>query len=480
MSERTTTPDERATERLHLLGADQTAVRAWLAAAEQPAYRADQLLDWIYAKHAGRFDEMTNLSKGLRAWLDEHAEIARGRVSADTVARDGTRKLLLTWPDNQAVETVWIPEPDRHTACVSSQVGCPVGCAFCASGLGGLQRNLTAGEIVEQAWRIRGLIERGGGASAVAVAEATTRQDVGVSGRADVEAPGRADVGMTGRAAPGTPGFAEAGAIGPAGARAPGSAAEQLSDVSAVPPARFSGMPAGPPARLTNVVLMGMGEPLANYDNVLQAIRIINAPWGLGIGARKITLSTVGLPKQIRRLAGEGLQINLALSLHAPTEELRRELIPWGKVPLPELLDACEYYFKQTGREITLEYILLDGVNMEPQHAARLAALAKRLRCNVNLLRYNPVPGLPFRRPSSEAAHAFQRALRERGLNAHIRTSRGGDVDAACGQLRRRTGEAEPVTAAQGEVRPPAQGAAVTAAQDDALPPAHSGEPPPA
>jgi 23S rRNA (adenine2503-C2)-methyltransferase len=182
-----------------------------------------------------------------------------------------------------------------------------------------------------------------------------------------------------------------------------------------------------------------MGEPLANCDNVIKAIRILNAPWGGGIGARKITLSTVGLPKQIRRLAEEDLQINLALSLHAPDEQLRRELIPWGKVPLDDLLDACAYYFQRSGREITLEYILLEGVNNLPQHAVRLAAVARRLRCNVNLLRYNPVPGVPFVRPAAESAYEFQRRLREKGVNAHVRTSRGADIDAACGQLRRAT-----------------------------------------
>jgi 23S rRNA (adenine2503-C2)-methyltransferase len=184
--------------------------------------------------------------------------------------------------------------------------------------------------------------------------------------------------------------------------------------------------------------MMGMGEPLANYAQVIKAIRILNAPWGLGIGARKITLSTVGLPAQIRKLAGEGLQINLALSLHATDDDLRRELIPWGKgVPIAELLDACQFYFDQTGREVTFEYILLDGVNDHPQHAERLARLARRVRANVNLLRYNPVPGLPFRRPSSEKAFKFQSAVRSGGVNVHLRTSRGMDADAACGQLRR-------------------------------------------
>ena len=176
---------------------------------------------------------------------------------------------------------------------------------------------------------------------------------------------------------------------------------------------------------------------------MLAAVRVLNAPWGLNIGARKITLSTVGLPKQIRRLAEENLQLNLALSLHAPEQRLREKLIPWGKVPLPELLEACRYYFEKTGREITLEYVLLTGVNMAPEHAVQLAKIVRRLRANVNLLRYNPVEGLPYERPSADAAYEFQRQLREQGVNAHMRTSRGRDIDAACGQLRRRVASSE-------------------------------------
>jgi 23S rRNA (adenine2503-C2)-methyltransferase len=191
--------------------------------------------------------------------------------------------------------------------------------------------------------------------------------------------------------------------------------------------------------RLSNVVFMGLGEPLANYDNVLRAVRTINASWGPNIGARKITISTVGLPKQIRRLADEGMQLNLALSLHAPNDALRAELIPWAeRISIAQLTDACRYYFERTGREITLEYVLLGGVNDRPAHAAQLARFTKSLRCNVNLIRYNPVAGLPFERPSGEAASAFQRYLREHGVNAHIRTSRGLDIEAACGQLRRK------------------------------------------
>jgi 23S rRNA (adenine2503-C2)-methyltransferase len=356
--------------RVHLLGLALAQFQQWLEEHGHERYRAAQVLDWLYAKDAESFAQMTNLSKGMRAWLAERVDIYRSQITRQSVAADGTRKLLLTWPDDCAIEAVWIPAQERNTACVSSQVGCPVGCRFCASGLDGMLRNLTAGEIVEQVLRIRRLI-------------------------------------------------AEQGSLG----------RERQRQTP----------------RLTNVVFMGVGEPLANYTAVVSAARILNAPWGLGIGARRITISTIGLPKQIRRLAGEELQINLALSLHAPDDDLRRELIPWVEgVKIAGLIDACRYYFEQTGREVTLEYVLLAGVNDRPRHATKLAAVAKRLRANVNLLRYNPVPEVPYERPSAASAHDFQERLRQRGVNAHIRASRGADAGAACGQLRRSSGAEGP------------------------------------
>jgi 23S rRNA (adenine2503-C2)-methyltransferase len=340
--------------REHLLDYDLPGLTAQFEAAGEATFRAQQVLEWVYVRGATNFEEMTNLSKALRQTLAERFDVYASSIVRRAESKDGTVKLLLAWPDEATTECVLIPSEERYTACISSQVGCPVGCRFCASGLGGLQRNLTAGQIVEQALRVR----------------------------------------------------AEAVAAGG--------------------------------ERLTNVVFMGLGEPLANYENVLSAARAINAPWGLGVGARKITISTVGLPKQIRRLAGEGLQLTLALSLHAPNEALRAELIPWAeKIRLAEITAACREYFDKTGREITLEYILLDGVNDRPEHAAQLAAFCRQLRCNVNLIRYNPIEGLPYGRPTSEATAAFQRHLRDRGVNAHVRTSRGLDIDAACGQLRR-------------------------------------------
>ncbi len=359
-----TAPSRLEAELLHLPGLTRDELRDWLVASGHAEYRAEQILQWMYVRHAGSFAEMTNLSLGLRGWLSARACLRAGQSLVRQVSEDGTHKLLTRWPDGASVESVWIPEERRHTACLSSQAGCPVGCRFCASGIDGLLRNLTAGEIVEQALVLDALVAQ--------------------------------------NAALATPG-----------------------------PVRR-----GP--RLTNIVFMGMGEPLANYDAVLAAIRLLNAPWGLEIGARKITLSTVGLPKQIRRLAEERLQINLALSLHAPDDRLRAELIPWARgIPITDLLDACQHYFERTGREITLEYVLLSGVNDGPAEADALARIARQLRANVNLLRFNPVPGLPFERPAAQRGQQFQDRLRARGVNAHLRRSRGRDVQAACGQLRR-------------------------------------------
>jgi 23S rRNA (adenine2503-C2)-methyltransferase len=184
---------------------------------------------------------------------------------------------------------------------------------------------------------------------------------------------------------------------------------------------------------------MGMGEPMANYANVMQAVRVLHDPKCFNIGARRITISTVGVPPKMRQLAGEALPLNLAISLHAPNEPLRKQLIPWAEhFALDEILDAARYYFDQTGREITLEYILLAGVNDRPEHARELARLCKTLRANVNLIRYNEVESLPYLRPKADDVVRFQEILRKAGVNAHVRKSRGRDIDAACGQLRRK------------------------------------------
>ncbi len=351
---------------IHLLDLTPESLRAWLQQHPEcaaPAYRADQILAWVYDKATFAFESMSNLPAGFRGQLAAAARVLDGTLLREQQAADGTLKLLLGWTRGGTSETVIIPSHQRMTACISTQVGCPVGCSFCASGIGGLQRNLTGGEIVEQALR-------------AAVRCATLGE------------------------------------------------------------------------RLSNVVFMGLGEPLANYDATLHALRTINAPWGLGISARKITVSTVGLPSQMVRLAKEKLPITLALSVHAPTDELRRQLIPWAqRVTLEALTTACRTYFEHTGREVTLEYILLAGVNDQPAHADALAALCRRMRSNVNLIAYNPVADLGFRRPSDRAVGLFEDRLRSMGVNAHVRTPRGLDIDAACGQLRRRHEPGTPATA---------------------------------
>jgi 23S rRNA (adenine2503-C2)-methyltransferase len=342
------------------LGAEQfdERVRSW----GWPGFRAGQVREWVYQKFEADPDRMTNLSKRDRGHLSERVAFATGTVAANQLSSDGTRKLLITWPDGAQAETVMIPDGDRRTACVSSQVGCPVGCKFCASGLNGVKGNLSPGQIVEQIYHLNVFLRQGG----------------------------------------------------------------------------------DPVGRITNVVFMGMGEPLANYANLMAAVRILHDPGCLNIGGRRITISTVGVPPKMRELAREGLPINLAISLHAPNEPLRKQLIPWAEhFALDEILDAARYYFDQTGREITLEYILLAGVNDQVDHARQLVKLSRTLRANVNLIRYNEVAALPFGRPDSQDVVRFQEVLRAGGVNAHVRKSRGRDIDAACGQLRRKNEEGE-------------------------------------
>lgn len=349
--------------RTNLLDLSPAQFEALLEATSEPTYRAQQVFEWVFRHLVTDFGDMSNLPAALREQLDRDYSILVAQELNRAVAADGTTKFLLQWPDGATTETVMIPSQDRRsggptrqrrTVCLSTQVGCDVGCRFCASGIGGAQRNLTVGEVIEQALRV----------------------------------------------------------------------AQHLHEQG---------------DRLSHVVFMGMGEPLANYDVTVASVRHLIAAWGLGLAQRRITVSTVGLPTQIEKLAREGLQTTLALSLHAPNEELRRDLIPWAKgVPLARLLEACETYFEVTGREITLEYCLLAATNDSPEHAAQLAAIARRLHAHVNLLMYNPVVGLPFDRPSDFEAHDFLATLRRRGVNAHLRQSRGLETDAACGQLRRR------------------------------------------
>ncbi len=330
-----------------------------LADSGWPRFRAGQVRKWVFQKGVLNPEQMTDLPAASRRELPGLVDLSLPEIKADQLSRDGTHKHLLLWPDGAEAETVMIPDAARRTACVSSQVGCPVGCRFCASGVAGLKQNLTAGRIVQQVYALNQSL-------------ATRGDEVG---------------------------------------------------------------------RITNLVFMGMGEPLANYNNAIKAARLLHDPELFNMGWRRITLSTVGVPPRMRQLADEGHPLNLALSMHAPEEELRRRIIPWAEhFELNDILEACKYYFEKTGREITFEYILLAGVNDQPKHARRLATICRTggFRVNVNLIRYNEVAGLPFTRPASDAVVAFQNILRDAGINTHVRRSRGRDIDAACGQLRRK------------------------------------------
>ena len=335
---------------------------AHLASHGLPRFRGKQVRQWVFEKLTLDPAQMSNLPAPLRESLPTMLDLSAGEVKSDQLSSDGTHKLLLAWPDGAEAECVMIPDGNRRTACVSSQVGCPVGCKFCASGVAGLKSNLTTGRILAQVWHLNAALQ--------------ARNDL----------------------------------VG----------------------------------RVTNLVFMGMGEPLSNYASVLAATRRLHddpKDAGFGLGWRRITLSTVGVPPRMRQLADENVPINLALSLHAPEEHLRRQIIPWAShFELQDILDACKYYFDKTGREVTFEYILLSGVNDTETHAKRLATICRvgGFKVNVNLLRYNEVEGLPFSRPESEAVQRFQQILRNNGVNAHVRKSRGRDIDAACGQLRRK------------------------------------------
>jgi 23S rRNA (adenine2503-C2)-methyltransferase len=346
------------------------SLTARLAAAGEPAYRARQVLDWVYKKRAAGWDQMTNLSKALRGWLAANLDFEPTTLVLNRASADVTDKLLLELRDRALIETVIIRAPQdgvgldhsRKTICISTQVGCAMGCKFCASGLAGLKRDLSVGEIVHQLMQV------------------CRRED----------------------------------------ARTPRARVELAS--------------------FDNVVVMGMGEPLHNYDALLQALTIVNAEWGLGVGARRITISTSGLVPQIRRLAGEALGFRLAVSLHGATNEVREQIMPVNKRwPLEELLPAVREFAARHGRMVTLEFILIEGVNDGLDQAARLAEIAADLHAHVNLIPYNTVAGLPWRRPSLTRQQQFAGLLQARGVSATLRREKGHDIDAACGQLRLQT-----------------------------------------
>ncbi|HYB33060.1 MAG TPA: 23S rRNA (adenine(2503)-C(2))-methyltransferase RlmN [Steroidobacteraceae bacterium] len=356
-------------ERTNLLGLTRPALEALVAQLGSKPFRARQLMNWIYKRGSGSFADMTDLAKDLRARLAAAAEVRAPEVLALRRSADGTCKWLLKADASQAYEMVFIPEPDRGTLCISSQVGCALDCSFCSTAQQGFNRNLSTAEIVGQVW--------------LAVRE-------------------------LGRAAPPVP-------AGEAAAAAAASGAER---------------------QVTNVVLMGMGEPLANLRNVVPALSILLDDFGFDLSRRRVTLSTSGLVPQIYRLARMS-NVALAVSLHAPDDALRNELVPINrKHPIAELLAACWHYLdEQNGRSVTFEYVMLAGVNDSPAQARALTRLLKGHPAKVNLIPFNPFPGTRYRRSPAAAIERFRDELLQRGLLATIRRTRGDDIDAACGQL---------------------------------------------
>jgi 23S rRNA (adenine2503-C2)-methyltransferase len=351
----------------------------------EPAFRVAQLLDWLYARRATSWEAMSNLPKILRGKLSATYSLQILELARKQGAGDTTQKFLWKLADGAFIESVLIPAnpalygeaSDRHTLCISTQVGCAYGCRFCASGLDGWKRNLGVHEIVEQILAVE---------------------------RWNVTESSKLKTATAGESATSNP---------------------QLSTDTRV---------------VNNIVVMGMGEPLANYDNLIKALKTLNAPWGGGIGARRMTISTSGLAPQIRKLAVEPMQFRLAISLHGATDEVRNRIMPVNKkYPLHELTGACEDYQKVKGRMITLEYILIAGINDSLEQTRPLAALAKKLYAKVNLIPYNKVEGLPWVRPAEEVCERFLAALEKLDATATLRREKGGDIDAACGQLRLKT-----------------------------------------
>ncbi|MBK6598573.1 MAG: 23S rRNA (adenine(2503)-C(2))-methyltransferase RlmN [Proteobacteria bacterium] len=340
--------------RVNLLGLPQTELADYVVSLGSKPFRARQLMSWLYKRQVGDIAAMTDLAKDFRAQLAAHAEVRVPEVIKRLDSADGTRKWLLSADSSQAFEMVFIPEVDRGTLCISSQVGCVLDCSFCSTAQQGFNRNLTAAEIVGQVW--------------------LANQELGFS--------------------------------------------------------------PDDPRIITNIVFMGMGEPLANFRNVVPAIRVFLDDFGFDISRRRVTLSTSGLVPQIYKLAEE-VNCALAVSLHAANDRLRNELVPINrKHPIAELLEACWHYLdEQNGRSVTFEYVMLEGVNDSLADADELARLLQHRPAKINLIPFNPFPGTDYRRSAMPVIHQFRDRLLQRGLIATIRKTRGDDIDAACGQL---------------------------------------------
>ena len=346
---------------------------AKLAEIGESAFRAGQILEWVYKRRAASPEVMTNLSAKLRTWLGETFDFTPNELILNKASNDVTSKLLQKLRDGSLIETVIIRAPQegvgldhsRKTICISTQVGCAMGCRFCASGLAGFKRNLSAGEIVAQLIQICRL--------------------------EDANHPDKAAAGL---------------------------------------------------ATFDNIVVMGMGEPMQNYEALMEALKTLNADWGLGFGARRVTISTSGIVPKILKLSEEPLGFRLAISLHGATNEVREKIMPVNKAyPLEKLLPACKEFSKKHGRMLTLEFILIQDVNDSLDQAKALAVIANDLHAHVNLIPYNKVDGLEWVRPSITRQDRFVKVLKDRRVSVTLRREKGHDIDAACGQLRLKTEE---------------------------------------
>ena len=344
-------------ECIELLGLTQDELREFMAVLGEKPYRARQVYDAIYRRRITRFDEMTDLPKTLRRILQDHSVVTRTRIESEFLSADGTRRFLLKLADESEVESVFMPDARRDTICISSQVGCPLACSFCMTGVVGLKRNMTASEIVSQVIVVLNQVYGEG-----------------------VEVPHR-----------------------------------------------------------TNIVMMGMGEPLLNYDQVIKAVRLLVDQKGLAIAPRGVTLSTAGIVPRIYDLAKEEVRPRLAISLTASNDDLRNQLFPINrKYPLAELIEACRQYPSGAREYLTFEYVMLDGINDSDQQARELVRLLSGVRAKVNLIPHNPAPELPYASSPMDRILAFQKILTEKGLPSFIRWPRGQDISAACGQLAAR------------------------------------------
>ncbi|MFE7061946.1 23S rRNA (adenine(2503)-C(2))-methyltransferase RlmN [Sutcliffiella sp. NPDC057660] len=343
---------EESTHKPSIYSLQLQELEAWLVSNGEKKFRTKQIFEWLYKKRVTSFEDMSNLSKELREKLEQHFTLTTLKTIVQQTSSDGTMKFLFELHDGYSIETVLMKHEYGNSVCVTTQVGCRIGCTFCASTLGGLKRNLEAGEIVAQVVKVQ-------------------------------------------------------------------QAVDELQE------------------RVSHVVIMGIGEPFDNYDEMMSFLKIINHDEALNIGARHITVSTSGIIPKIYKFADENMQINFAISLHAPNTEIRSRLMPINKAyKLPDLMEAVHYYIEKTGRRVSFEYGLFGGVNDQVEHAEELAKLVKGIKCHINLIPVNYVPERDYVRTPKEQINLFEKTLKNLGVNVTVRREQGHDIDAACGQLR--------------------------------------------